>query len=204
LQRFRLLSDGTATFTEQEGRQVAMGVFEGTFCPPTLTPEQEAHLKRVALDIAAQGKTITTLSLSQASGLSHSHTMIFLRHHQQELPQASLHRTPEARERFEQARRERIRQVYERQRAQGRPVALTSIAREAHVSREAVKAFLRERGESYLQQQGQARQKRIQEVYARWRAQGKRIRISKIAEEAHADYKTVRTYIRQRTEQTSS
>jgi RNA polymerase sigma factor (sigma-70 family) len=121
LQRFRLLADGTATFMEQEGRQVAMGVFEGTFCPPTLTPEQEAHLQCVALELAAQGRTITTLSLSRASGLSHSHTMIFIRNHQQELPQAYLHHTPEAHQRFEQARRERIRQVYERQRAQGRP-----------------------------------------------------------------------------------
>ena len=204
LQRFRLLADGTATFIEQEGRQVAMGIFEGMFRPPTLTEEQEADLKRVALDLAAQGRTITALALSQASGLSHTHTMIFLRHHQQELPQAYLSHTPEAHQRFEQARWERIRQVYERQRAQGRPVAVAYISREAHASREAVKAFLRERGESYLQQRDQERQKRVRAVYDRWRAQGKRLSAYKIAAEAHADYKVVQTYLRQWAKQASS
>ncbi len=204
LQRFRLLAEGTATFIEQEGRQVAMGMFEGTFRPPTLTSEQEAHLKRVAVELAAQGKVITVLALSQASGLSHTHTMIFLRHHQQELPQAYLHHTPEARQRFEQERWERIRQVYERQRAQGSPVAVTYIAREAHASREAVQAFLRDRGESYLQQRDQKRWKRVREVYDRWRAQGKRLSTSKIAAEAHADSRVVRAYLRQWAEQTSS
>jgi RNA polymerase sigma factor (sigma-70 family) len=203
LQRFRMLADGTATFTEQDGRQVAMGMFEGTFRPPTLTPEQEAHLKQVALELAAQGRTITVLALSQASGFSHTHTMIFLRQHQQELPQAYLSHTPEARQRFEQARRERIRQVYEQQRAQGRPVAVASIAKEAHVSHEAVTAFLRERGESYLQERDQERQKRVREVYDRWRAQGKRLSASKIAAEAHADYRVVQTYIRQWAKQAS-
>jgi hypothetical protein len=204
LRRFRLLAEGTATFIEQEGRQVAMGMFEGTFRPPTLTEEQEAHLKRVAVELAAQGKVITVLALSQASGLSHTHTMIFLRHHQQELPQAYLAHTPEARQRFEQERQERIRQVYERQRAQGRPVAVAYIAKEAHVKHEAVTAFLRERGESYLQEKDQARQKRVREVYDRWRAQGKRLSAYKIAAEAHADSRVVQTYLRQWAEQTSS
>jgi RNA polymerase sigma factor (sigma-70 family) len=195
--RLKLLAEGSARFREQEGRQVVKGVFHRSGPPPTLTAEQEEQLMQCAYMLSSQGETISTRKLSRMSGLTPGHTEVFLRQHRHALPQESMKGTPAYRKRVEQAQRERIRQVYERRQTQGEPITLTALAQEAHVDPQAVRAFLRECGQTYRQQRARASQERIRQVYERWCAQGKRINMKKIADEAHAKYHTVRTFIQE-------
>lgn len=145
LLRLRKLAEGQAQFRKEGERWVVKKAVPGHRLP-TLTEEQESRLMQIAWDFAEQGRMISMRTLSEASGLGYLHTRVFLQRHRHELPPELIAGTPQyyerKREQRAQERRERIRQVYEQWRAEGKPIYATHLARAAHTDKPSVQAFL--------------------------------------------------------------
>jgi RNA polymerase sigma factor (sigma-70 family) len=197
LARLRALVARKAALVEKQGHKRIAGIVRRQPLYPTLTPEQEATFQQASSRLSEQGSPITYTSFAQASGLSVARATVFLRQRRSSgtwQEQQQRHASDQV------ARQCCLEDAYHRLLAQGIPVTHRRLAQEAHMSKNVVCSFLREkRGMSRKeaeQARAEARQQQLEATYDALLAQGIPPTYERLAHAARTSNSTVRAFLR--------
>jgi hypothetical protein len=135
--RIRALVHGTGTVVEKDGRKQITGVYR--FTSPALTPEDEAVFRQAVMRLREQGVSVSGRTLTRITGKSYGRASVFLHQYRETLGLPS--RTQVAHEQ----RMAHLKQVAAELEAKGERLTIKRLAEAAHIRKDTIVAFLRQR-----------------------------------------------------------